>query len=96
MSHLTCRSASNKYLCGCIIEYLLKFHIGEIREEGVQLIYNTHTCIHKIHFSGGGLIIGSAVSLLFFRRRAWPAWLGTGFGIGVAYRTCEKDLNSLK
>ncbi|XP_022231956.1 MICOS complex subunit Mic10-like [Drosophila obscura] len=44
----------------------------------------------------GGLLIGSAVSLLFFRRRAWPAWLGTGFGIGVAYRTCEKDLNTLK
>ncbi|KRF99528.1 uncharacterized protein Dwil_GK27064 [Drosophila willistoni] len=44
----------------------------------------------------GGLIIGSAASLLFFKRRAWPAWIGTGFGVGVAYRTCEKDLNSLK
>ncbi|XP_017061249.1 MICOS complex subunit Mic10 [Drosophila ficusphila] len=44
----------------------------------------------------GGLIIGSVVSLLFFKRRAWPAWVGTGFGIGVAYRTCEKEISSLK
>nr|XP_016932655.1 MICOS complex subunit Mic10 [Drosophila suzukii] len=44
----------------------------------------------------GGLFIGSAAALLFFKRRAWPAWVGAGFGIGVAYKTCEKDLISLK
>ncbi|KRG00511.1 MICOS complex subunit Mic10 [Drosophila mojavensis] len=44
----------------------------------------------------GGLIIGSVVSLLFFRRRLWPTWLGAGFGVGVAYSSCENNLNSVK
>nr|XP_044248510.1 MICOS complex subunit mic10 [Drosophila takahashii] len=44
----------------------------------------------------GGLFIGSAVSLLFFKRRAWPSLVGVGFGIGAAYKTCEKEINSLK
>ncbi|XP_023304370.2 MICOS complex subunit MIC10-like [Lucilia cuprina] len=43
--------------------------------------------------SSGGLVLGSVISLLFFKRKAWPIILGTGFGTGVAYRTCEKDLN---
>lgn len=47
-------------------------------------------------FSAGGLIIGSVASLLFFKRRVWPTWLGAGFGVGVAYSNCEKNLNSLK
>ncbi|XP_017036228.1 MICOS complex subunit Mic10 [Drosophila kikkawai] len=55
------------------------------------------SCISDTLIKGcGGLLIGSAMSLLFFKRRAWPAWLGAGFGIGVAYRTCEKDINVLK
>lgn len=44
--------------------------------------------------TGGGLLIGSVVSLLFFKRRAFPLWLGTGFGFGVGYRNCETALNS--
>ncbi|XP_041674777.1 MICOS complex subunit mic10 [Drosophila eugracilis] len=44
----------------------------------------------------GGLVVGTALSLLFFKKRAWPAWVGAGFGIGVAYRTCEMEINSLK
>ncbi|KPU74866.1 uncharacterized protein Dana_GF27812 [Drosophila ananassae] len=44
----------------------------------------------------GGLIIGLAMSVIFFKRRPWPALLGTGFGIGVAYRTCEKEVNLFK
>ncbi|EDV95235.1 MICOS complex subunit Mic10 [Drosophila grimshawi] len=45
---------------------------------------------------GGGLIIGTVISLLFLRRRVWPMLIGTGFGIGVAYNACEKDLKSIK
>ncbi|CAD7091811.1 unnamed protein product [Hermetia illucens] len=41
----------------------------------------------------GGFVIGTVVSVLFFRRRAWPIILGGGFGTGVAYRNCEKELN---
>ncbi|XP_055315046.1 MICOS complex subunit Mic10-like [Sitodiplosis mosellana] len=44
--------------------------------------------------AGGGFLIGSVVSLLFFKRRAFPLWLGTGFGFGFGYRNCETALNS--
>eukprot|EP00099_Drosophila_melanogaster_P000344 NP_001015402.3 uncharacterized protein Dmel_CG41128 [Drosophila melanogaster] len=54
-------------------------------------------CVSDVLIKGcGGVIIGSAVSFLILKRRAWPVWLGAGFGMGIAYRTCEKDLNSLK
>lgn len=42
---------------------------------------------------GGGLALGSVFSLLFFKRRAWPIIMGSGFGIGVAYTNCERALN---
>ncbi|KAH8411814.1 hypothetical protein KR215_011451 [Drosophila sulfurigaster] len=45
---------------------------------------------------GGGFVVGAVISLLFLRRRMWPILLGTGFGIGVAYKTCEKDLETFK
>ncbi|XP_037946760.1 MICOS complex subunit MIC10-like [Teleopsis dalmanni] len=41
-----------------------------------------------------GFLIGSVFSLLFLKRRVWPTLVATGFGVGVAYRACEKDLNS--
>ncbi|XP_017099207.1 MICOS complex subunit MIC10 [Drosophila bipectinata] len=44
----------------------------------------------------GGLIVGLAMSVFFFKRRPWPAFLGTGFGTGIAYRTCEKEVNLFK
>ncbi|GAB0090548.1 MICOS complex subunit MIC10 [Sergentomyia squamirostris] len=44
--------------------------------------------------SAGGLAVGAVMSLLFFKRRRWPLVMGTGFGIGMAYTRCEKDLNS--
>ncbi|XP_075152807.1 MICOS complex subunit Mic10-like [Haematobia irritans] len=43
--------------------------------------------------SASGLAIGAVLSLLIFKRKAWPIIMGTGFGAGVSYRTCEKDLN---
>jgi len=33
------------------------------------------------HVLGGSLFIGSAATLLFFKRRAWPAGVGAGFEI---------------
>ncbi|OXU30779.1 hypothetical protein TSAR_008773 [Trichomalopsis sarcophagae] len=42
---------------------------------------------------GGGIFLGSVVSLLFFRRK-WPIIAGAGFGLGKAYSNCEKDINS--
>lgn len=32
--------------------------------------------------TGLGFGTGVVLSVLFFRRRAWPVWLGTGFGAG--------------
>ncbi|XP_062537397.1 MICOS complex subunit Mic10-like [Armigeres subalbatus] len=43
---------------------------------------------------GGGLALGSVFSLLFFKRRAWPIIMGSGFGVGIAYTNCERSLNS--
>ncbi|XP_018578444.1 MICOS complex subunit Mic10-like [Anoplophora glabripennis] len=42
---------------------------------------------------GGGLVLGTVFSVLFFKRRRWPILMGGGFGIGMAYSNCEKDLN---
>ncbi|XP_025411361.1 MICOS complex subunit MIC10-like [Sipha flava] len=41
---------------------------------------------------GGGLIVGGVASLLFFKRKKWPLIMGSGFGLGLAYENCEKDL----
>ncbi|ESX01357.1 hypothetical protein HPODL_00753 [Ogataea parapolymorpha DL-1] len=35
--------------------------------------------------SGLGFGAGVLASVLFFRRRAFPVWLGLGFGLGRAY-----------
>jgi len=43
---------------------------------------------------GGGIIIGGVFSLLFFKKRRWPVIMGGGFGIGMAYSNCERDLNT--
>lgn len=42
------------------------------------------------------MILGSVFSLVFFKRRAWPIIMGSGFGVGVAYNNCERSLNSAK
>ncbi|KAL1492093.1 hypothetical protein ABEB36_012586 [Hypothenemus hampei] len=43
---------------------------------------------------GGGIVLGSVFSLLFFKRKRWPILMGGGFGVGMAYSNCEKDLNA--
>ncbi|KAJ9586684.1 hypothetical protein L9F63_019722 [Diploptera punctata] len=43
---------------------------------------------------GGGLAVGTLMSLLFFKRKSWPVILGTGFGIGMAYANCERSINN--
>ncbi|XP_012269477.2 MICOS complex subunit Mic10-like [Athalia rosae] len=43
---------------------------------------------------GGGVFLGSVFSLLFFRRKRWPIITGAGFGLGMAYSNCEKDINA--
>ncbi|CAG9760161.1 unnamed protein product [Ceutorhynchus assimilis] len=43
---------------------------------------------------GGGIVLGSLFSLLFFKRKGWPILMGGGFGIGMAYSNCENDLNA--
>ncbi|XP_053962848.1 MICOS complex subunit MIC10 [Anastrepha obliqua] len=51
-------------------------------------------CLTDVVVKGSsGLVLGLTLSVLMFRRRAWPSIMGAGFGIGVAYKSCEKDLS---
>ncbi|KAK3313878.1 hypothetical protein B0H66DRAFT_567253 [Apodospora peruviana] len=39
-----------------------------------------------------GLGFGVVFSVLLFKRRAWPAFVGAGFGAGRAYEECNFSL----
>ncbi|KAK0630765.1 hypothetical protein B0T17DRAFT_590179 [Bombardia bombarda] len=39
-----------------------------------------------------GLGFGVVFSVLLFKRRAWPAFVGAGFGAGRAYEECNSSL----
>ncbi|RDA87560.1 hypothetical protein CP532_3983 [Ophiocordyceps camponoti-leonardi (nom. inval.)] len=39
-----------------------------------------------------GLGFGVVFSVLLFKRRAWPAFVGIGFGAGRAYEECNFSL----
>lgn len=39
--------------------------------------------------SGLGLSFGVVFSVLLFKRRAWPAFVGLGFGAGRAWEECD-------
>lgn len=39
--------------------------------------------------SGLGLSFGIVFSVLLFKRRAWPAFVGLGFGAGRAWEECD-------
>lgn len=39
--------------------------------------------------SGLGLSFGVVFSVLLFKRRMWPAWVGLGFGAGRAWEECD-------
>lgn len=38
-----------------------------------------------------GLSFGVVFSVLLFKRRAWPALIGLGFGAGRAYEECNSS-----
>lgn len=60
----------------------------------LEVCFLNKNYMFRLFVLGGGFLVGSVVSLLFFKRRTLPIWLGTGFGIGVGYRNCEAALNS--
>ncbi|XP_017471643.1 PREDICTED: uncharacterized protein LOC108362981 [Rhagoletis zephyria] len=43
--------------------------------------------------AASGFLLGFALSFCMLKRKIWPSIMGTGFGIGVAYDACEKDLS---
>lgn len=38
-----------------------------------------------------GLSFGVVFSVLLFKRRAWPAWVGLGFGAGRAWEEADGE-----
>lgn len=46
-------------------------------------------------FVAGGVVLGSVFTLLFFQRRKWPIFAGAGFGVGMAYANCEREMNNI-
>lgn len=41
-----------------------------------------------------GFSFGVIFSVLLFKRRAWPVWLGTGFGVGRAYEEADASFKA--
>ncbi|EMD65124.1 hypothetical protein COCSADRAFT_160108 [Bipolaris sorokiniana ND90Pr] len=41
--------------------------------------------------SGLGVSFGVIFSVLLFKRRAWPAFVGLGFGAGRAWEECDNS-----
>ncbi|KAF3941229.1 hypothetical protein ABW19_dt0206668 [Dactylella cylindrospora] len=44
--------------------------------------------------SGLGLGFGIVFSVLLFKRRAFPAWIGLGFGAGRGYAECDASFKN--
>ncbi|ORY08131.1 DUF543-domain-containing protein [Basidiobolus meristosporus CBS 931.73] len=44
--------------------------------------------------TGVGLSTGIVASVLFFKRRAWPVTLFTGFSMGMAYAESQRLFNA--
>ena len=42
-----------------------------------------------------GLTVGAVLSLVLFKRRAWPVVFGTGSGFGMAVTNCQNELNAI-
>ncbi|KAK0564904.1 Mitochondrial inner membrane organizing system component [Tilletia horrida] len=56
----------------------------------------TDLCIsNTIVKTGLGFSAGVIASVLLFRRRAFPVWIGTGFGLGSGYTDCERSFNPI-
>lgn len=51
-----------------------------------------HCLSNLVIKSGLGLGFGVVFSVLIFKRRAWPAVVGLGFGAGRAYEECNYTL----
>lgn len=58
------------------------------------LLIQLDLCIsNAIVKTGIGFSAGVVFSVLLLKRRAWPVWLGTGFGLGAGYTDCERSFN---
>ncbi|KNF06130.1 hypothetical protein PSTG_00640 [Puccinia striiformis f. sp. tritici PST-78] len=54
----------------------------------------TDVCIaNGIVKTGMGFGAGVIVSVIAFKRRAFPVWIGVGSGLGASYSDCQRTFN---
>ncbi|PLW15760.1 hypothetical protein PCANC_02727 [Puccinia coronata f. sp. avenae] len=54
----------------------------------------TDVCIaNAIVKTGMGFGAGVIVSVIAFKRRAFPVWIGIGSGLGASYSDCQRTFN---
>lgn len=54
----------------------------------------TDVCIaNAIVKTGIGFGAGVIISVIGFKRRAFPVWIGIGTGLGAAYSDCQRTFN---
>ncbi|ORZ37278.1 hypothetical protein BCR44DRAFT_1498175 [Catenaria anguillulae PL171] len=41
---------------------------------------------------GAAASVGVVTSVLLFRKRTWPVALSSGFGLGMAYEQCQRQV----
>ena len=72
-----------------IQHWRLQYLPSEDRDQLLTSAQWDHCVSSLLIRSGLGLGFGVIFSVLLFKRRAWPAWVGLGFGAGRAVEECD-------
>lgn len=65
-------------------------HVTDSRTTDANTNLQWDRCLSSMLIrSGLGVSFGVVFSVLLFKRRAWPAFVGLGFGAGRAWEECD-------